>query len=1010
MNNFENCIMKAINYLVIFVHLFCCLLSIETYSQQIGIMQEQLEYYNSLGNTEASYYEATTEAATKESRNDRSSCNLNKIVYGWHPYWSGNSYQNYDWNLLTHMSFFSYEVNANNGNAINTHGWNTSAAVGAALSAGNVKVTLCVTLFSNHTTFFSSTTSQQTLINNLINLIQTRGAHGVNIDFEGLPNSQKTRFANFMVNLANQMHAAIPGSEVSTVLYAVDWNDVFNFSIMNQAVDHYIIMGYDYYWSGSTTTGPNDPLYQFGNSYNYSLSRSITYYLDKGCPKNKLVLGLPYYGREWRTNSSTVPSSIVSNTGTTRTYSEVKTNTSGLFSTVNHQFDNASHTDIYVFNSNGTRQSFISLDNAFKKRLEHVNNTGIAGIGIWALGYDDGYNQRWDAIEEYMTDCFSSPCSGTIHDFGGTQKNYNNDEDYTWTVAPAGASSLTFNFTSFDTEEDFDLLYIYDGTSTASPQIIGSPFSGTTSPGNFTSTTGAVTFRFISDYSSTRSGFLATYTCSNDVTAPISTITSPGNWKNNDFTANFTDTDNTGGSGVDKRFYQITDYNGIEWRANNTKGFYFDDFNQSTIHSEWISSTGNWSINNNTLHQSDQTNTNTNIYSALNQNNHNQWFHQFSTKINGSGSNRRVGYHFMCDNGSLPNRGNSYFVWLRADNDKIQIYKVNNDVFSLEADIPYTINTNQWYDVKIVYNKTNGKIEMWLDNVYAATWTDPSPLTIGNSISFRSGDATMEVDNFNVYHNRTTSALITLGSSTDELRYQNSSPINPAGKIRSISIDNAKNISAVASENINIDWTTPTNPSNVNDGPGSDISLFNTPSQISGNWTASTDPNSDISEYQYAIGTSPLATDIVNWTSNGNNTTFTANGLSLSLGTTYYISVRAINGAGLVSLDISSNGATLSNTTDLNLSEIDNKSTIQIGPNPFSEKITIYGTSDIITKTINVELFDINGRVVYSKSDIQNQKIITIENLEQLTNGIYYIKIVSEINREILFYDKIIKQ
>jgi alkylhydroperoxidase family enzyme len=38
--------------------------------------------------------------------------------------------------------------------------------------------------------------------------------------------------------------------------------------------------------------------------------------------------------------------------------------------------------------------------------------------------------------------------------------------------------------------------------------------------------------------------------------------------------------------------------------------------------------------------------------------------------------------HFFCSDPTLPNRGNSYFVYLREETDKVQIYKVTNDVFS----------------------------------------------------------------------------------------------------------------------------------------------------------------------------------------------------------------------------------------------------------------------------------------------------------------------------------------
>lgn len=492
---------------------------------QSSIHQQQLEYYNGLGNANANHYESTVPAAEMPSRT-KSLCSLDRVVYGWHPYWVGSTYNNYDWDLLSHFSFFSYEVDAATGNANSTHGWATSGAVDAALASGNTKVTLCVTLFSNHNTFFASSTAQQTLITNLINLVQSRGAHGVQIDFEGIPNSQKTNFANWMVDLSTQMKAAIPGAEVSTVLYAVDWNDVFDFGIMEPHVDHYIIMGYAYYYQGSSNTGPCDPLYHFGSTYNYTLSRSITYYLDKGCPANKLVMGLPYYGYEWPTTSTTVPSPTTGS-GSARTYAVVMNNSSGDYIPANYVYDQDSYSDAYSYDNGIPEHTFITLEGSFRKRLEHIRRTGIAGMGIWALGYDDGYTELWTGIEDYMTACYQDSCSGEIHDFGGPYKDYYDDEDYTWTVAPTGASSIDITFTEFDVELNFDYLYIYDGPDVLSPQIAGSPFTGTTGPGSFTTSTGAVTFRFYSDGATNTPGFYATYTC-NTSPAPTASFSATG--------------------------------------------------------------------------------------------------------------------------------------------------------------------------------------------------------------------------------------------------------------------------------------------------------------------------------------------------------------------------------------------------------------------------------------------------------------------------------------------------
>ena len=111
--------------------------------------------------------------------------------------------------------------------------------------------------------------------------------------------------------------------------------------------------------------------------------------------------------------------------------------------------------------------------------------------------------------------------------------------------------------------------------------------------------------------------------------------------------------------------------------------------------------------------------------------------------------------------------------------------------------------------------------------------------------------------------------------------------------------------------NYYIDPTPPSAPANVRDGTGTDISTTSSTTQLSANWDAATDADSGISGYQYAIGTSAGGTQTLNWTSLGNVTTVTQTGLTLTVGQTYYVSVRAVNGAGLNSTATSSNGQTV---------------------------------------------------------------------------------------------------
>jgi hypothetical protein len=105
-----------------------------------------------------------------------------------------------------------------------------------------------------------------------------------------------------------------------------------------------------------------------------------------------------------------------------------------------------------------------------------------------------------------------------------------------------------------------------------------------------------------------------------------------------------------------------------------------------------------------------------------------------------------------------------------------------------------------------------------------------------------------------------------------------------------------------------VDTTAPAAVTAVNDGTGTDTDVTASSTALSANWPASSDAESGITEYWYSIGTSAGGTNILNWASAGTATAITRTGLSLMSGTTYYISVKAENGAGLQSAVRSSDG------------------------------------------------------------------------------------------------------
>ena len=148
-------------------------------------------------------------------------------------------------------------------------------------------------------------------------------------------------------------------------------------------------------------------------------------------------------------------------------------------------------------------------------------------------------------------------CGGIFADLQGIAANYANSSDSTVTICSAVVGEIvTVTFTSFNTEVNWDALYVFDGDSIASTQIastnpaanvpggLAGGYWGTTIPGPFTSTdaTGCLTFRFRSDNTINNPGWIANVSCSPPPTCPkpSALITSAGTinsvtlgWTNN---------------------------------------------------------------------------------------------------------------------------------------------------------------------------------------------------------------------------------------------------------------------------------------------------------------------------------------------------------------------------------------------------------------------------------------------------------------------------------------------
>ena len=462
-------------------------------------------------------------------------CPLAKKMLGWHAI--GTSSSSYVWQSLSDLSYFSYEVNKTTGAPVNTavNNFATDATVTTA-KANGVNVSLCVTLFNNtneFSTFFGTPAAQSNLIATLVTMVNNAGAKGINIDFEGtgLNSTYLSPFVSFMARLSDSLHTVVPNSQLSIDLQGTYAGSSSMLTQLNPYVDIFILMGYDYYWSGQFYPGPIAPTYLFppatGDPNGHGFVSNDLNTLLRYIVPSKVILAMPYYGRRWKvTNGCTLPGIGTAATISTQTYTQFRQNTSGYYNTTLRE--------PYTFNAwhcftdvNGVaNQQFMDDTISFKYKYDLIKQRSLAGGAVWRLGYDAGYPELWNMINDRLSTCATTPCSDTLYDMGGPLGNYVNNTNYTFTIAPPGAGYLVLRFFEFNLEQGYDSLRIYNGSSTAAP-LLGS-FTGASIPATLIANSGMLTIQFHSDGATVRSGYKALYSC---YPGPyIARTVTSGNW------------------------------------------------------------------------------------------------------------------------------------------------------------------------------------------------------------------------------------------------------------------------------------------------------------------------------------------------------------------------------------------------------------------------------------------------------------------------------------------------
>ena len=318
---------------------------------------------------------------------------LTHEVIGYLPYWEYDQYSNLNYELLTQINFFSIEIDQF-GDIENSHNWENLSIVEYVHDRG-VKIKLCATLFgqSQLTTLLSNSSNRSNAIENILDLVLLKNADGIDIDFELLPLSQRNNLILFMEELSEAFHSEMENPIITMATPAIDWSDAWDYNALAQITDGLFIMGYNYFYSGSEIAGPVSPL----GGYYYDLQYTVEDYINKTNGQlDKLILGLPYYGYDWSVESST------SNSTTTPGVARIYTNAISISNEYGYNYNDESHSAWVGYYDDNWQQCWYDDSSSLSNKYQYAKNENLKGIGIWALGYDQGHTELWNNIENHF--------------------------------------------------------------------------------------------------------------------------------------------------------------------------------------------------------------------------------------------------------------------------------------------------------------------------------------------------------------------------------------------------------------------------------------------------------------------------------------------------------------------------------------------------------------------------------------------------------------------------------
>lgn len=223
--------------------------------------------------------------------------------------------------------------------------------------------------------FLASRQAQDLFIARLLAYAGIYGFDGINIDFENVDNGDAARLTAFVKRLSTA--AKSMGLTMSIdIMIPTKWSTCYQRGALSKAVDYVAVMTYDEHWRTSPKSGSTASLPWVRAGLQKTLAE---------VPANKLLLGIPFYTREWEETKKS--DGKVS----------VKSRALGMASVDLRQQENSAakmwqdNTGQHYFEyaKDGKRyRIWVEDEKSIQLRMAFVKKHKLAGAAFWRKGFE----------------------------------------------------------------------------------------------------------------------------------------------------------------------------------------------------------------------------------------------------------------------------------------------------------------------------------------------------------------------------------------------------------------------------------------------------------------------------------------------------------------------------------------------------------------------------------------------------------------------------------------------